>query len=190
MGARIQDKPSRSPIDKQLPSSFEGKKDYYDESRFRKVIRKLREEPLIPIGLAATSWALWNASKSVRMGDSEKAQRMFRMRLYAQFFTVTAMCAGGLYYNRDRILRKEYNDIQEVKKAKEKNELWIKELEARDMEEKEWRQKTEKVREKMKADTEERQKILQRKRVEGGAVTRAIKALRDKFEGPPDASGS
>ncbi|KAI4244372.1 MAG: hypothetical protein LQ352_006843 [Teloschistes flavicans] len=181
----IENKPP-SRLDKQLPSSFRGNRDFYEESRWRKVLRKLKEEPLIPIGCAATTWALWNASRSVRKGDSANAQKMFRMRLYAQFFTVTAMCAGGIYYNRDRILSKEYKEIQEKKKLQEKNNLWIKELEARDLEEKEWRKKTEKVRERMKAETEERRQKLEKKRVEGGRVTRAVNALREKLTKPND----
>ncbi|KAL8691105.1 MAG: hypothetical protein Q9218_003598 [Villophora microphyllina] len=171
-----------SPLDKQLPSSFEGNRDFYEESRWKKFTRKLREEPLIPLGCAATTWALWGATKSIRRGDSVNAQRMFRMRLYAQFFTIVAMCAGGLYYNSDRILRKEYNEILEQRKAQEKRNAWIRELEARDTEEKEWRGKVEKVTQRQREEVEARQKQAERKREEGGAVTRAVKAIKEKVQ--------
>ncbi|KAL8869113.1 MAG: hypothetical protein Q9174_004517 [Haloplaca sp. 1 TL-2023] len=169
-----------NPLSRDMPSSFAGNKDFYEESRWKKFTRRLTEEPLIPIGCAATSWALWNATKSIRRGDSYNAQKMFRMRLYAQFFTVVAMLAGSFYYNSDRILRKEYDKVVQERKAQEKRNAWIRELEARDMEEKEWRGKVEKVREKQKQEVEERQAKEIRNQTEGGPITRAVKEIRDK----------
>ncbi|ELR03864.1 hypothetical protein GMDG_06404 [Pseudogymnoascus destructans 20631-21] len=64
--------------------------------------------------------ALYHASKSIRSGDQQRTNRMFRARIYAQGFTIVAMVVAE-------------------RKAKEKNDLWIKELEARDKEEKETR---------------------------------------------------
>jgi len=61
---------------------------------------------------------------------------MFRARLYAQGFTLVAMIAGSMYWKSDRQKRKEFDSVVKERKAKEKNELWIKELEARDEEEK------------------------------------------------------
>jgi hypothetical protein len=60
---------------------------------------------------------------------------MFRARLYAQGFTLVAMIAGSMYWKSDRQKRKEFDAVVKERKAKEKNELWIKELEARDEEE-------------------------------------------------------
>ena len=59
---------------------------------------------------------------------------MFRYRIYGQAFTLVAMVAGSFYYNSDRILRHEYEKVKKEKKAKEKNDAWIRELEARDKE--------------------------------------------------------
>lgn len=64
---------------------------------------------------------------------------MFRARIYAQGFTLVAMVAGSVYWQTDRQKRKEFDAVVAEKKAKEKNLLWIKELEARDQEDKEWK---------------------------------------------------
>ena len=62
---------------------------------------------------------------------------MFRARIYAQGFTIVAMVAGSMYWQKDRDKRKEFQGVLAEKKAKEKNEAWIRELEARDLEERE-----------------------------------------------------
>jgi hypothetical protein len=56
------------------------------------------------------------------------------------------MVAGSMYWETDRNKRKEFEAVLAEKKAKEKNEAWIKELEARDEEEKELRREREKRR--------------------------------------------
>jgi len=64
---------------------------------------------------------------------------MFRARIYAQGFTLVAMVAGSMYWQTDRNKRKEFDKVVLEEKAKEKNQAWIRELEARDEEEKEIR---------------------------------------------------
>jgi hypothetical protein len=49
------------------------------------------------------------------------------------------MVAGSVYWDADRRKRKEFNGVVAEAKAKEKNAAWIRELEARDDEEKEIR---------------------------------------------------
>ena len=71
---------------------------------------------------------------------------MFRARIYAQAFTLVAMYVGSLYYSKDRTKRKEFEGVVAEKKAKEKNEAWIRELEARDREEKDMMAKREAAR--------------------------------------------
>ncbi|KFY30670.1 hypothetical protein V493_01752 [Pseudogymnoascus sp. VKM F-4281 (FW-2241)] len=122
-----------------LPSSFDGDTEFYEENRWQKLTRRLKEEPLVPLGCALTCWALYHASKSIRSGDQQRTNRMFRARIYAQGFTIVAMVAGSMYWKSDRQKRKEFDEVVAERKAKEKNELWIKELEARDEEEKEIR---------------------------------------------------
>jgi hypothetical protein len=66
---------------------------------------------------------------------------MFRARIYAQGFTLVAMIAGSMYWQTDRQKRKEFDVAVSERKAKEKNEAWIRELEAREREDREEREK-------------------------------------------------
>jgi hypothetical protein len=81
--------------------------------------------------------ALVGASRSIRAGDHHKTNRMFRARIYAQGFTLLAIVAGSMYWKSDRQKRKEFETLVAERKAKEKQKAWLKELEARDAEEKE-----------------------------------------------------
>ncbi|QSZ30953.1 hypothetical protein DSL72_000512 [Monilinia vaccinii-corymbosi] len=120
-----------------LPSSFDGDTDFYEENPWRKIARRMKEEPLIPLGCLLTTLALIGATRSMRAGDHNRTQRMFRARIYAQGFTVLAMVAGSMYWESDRKKRKEFEGLLADQKAKEKKEAWVRELEARDEEEKE-----------------------------------------------------
>lgn len=102
----------------------------------KKVLRRLKEEPLVPIGCILTIAAFTNAYRAMKRGDHHGVQRMFRARIAAQAFTVVAMVAGGAYYAEDRNKQKELWKIKEAQDAEEKREKWIKELEARDEEDK------------------------------------------------------
>lgn len=104
---------------------------------------------------------------------------MFRMRLYGQTFTVVAMVGGSYYYNSDRILRKEYNDLMQARKAQEKRDAWIKELEARDREETDWREKMAKVTEKREEEARVRRAREEEKERDGGPLAKAVKKLRE-----------
>lgn len=61
---------------------------------------------------------------------------MFRARVAAQGFTVIAMVAGSMYYSKDREKSKELRKLKEERDAEEKRQRWIRELEARDDEDK------------------------------------------------------
>ncbi|KAK4508141.1 hypothetical protein PRZ48_001879 [Zasmidium cellare] len=122
------------------PSSFDEETEFYEESRWQKLRRRLVEEPLIPLGCALTCWALYEATKSIRTGDKHRTNRMFRRRIYAQGFTILAMVGGSVYWEGDRSKRRQYDALVDEKKKKEKHEAWIKELEVREEEEKELRQ--------------------------------------------------
>jgi hypothetical protein len=76
---------------------------------------------------------------------------MFRARVAAQGFTVFAMLAGSMYYQKDREKSKELRQLQEQKDAEEKRQKWIRELEIRDEEEKAMRAKLEKRRQEVQA---------------------------------------
>lgn len=70
---------------------------------------------------------------------------MFRARIYAQAFTLVCLVAGSYYYAEDRAKRKVFDNAVAQKKAQEKNEAWIRELEARDREAKDEEQKRQKA---------------------------------------------
>lgn len=87
-------------------------------------------------GIGLTVLAFVNAYRALRKGDSRQANRMFRARVAAQGFTVIAMVAGSMYYNKDREKSKELRKLKEERDAEEKHQKWIHELEVRDEEEK------------------------------------------------------
>ncbi|KAK3630184.1 Respiratory supercomplex factor 1, mitochondrial [Elasticomyces elasticus] len=127
------------------PSSFDTNTEFYEESRWQKLQRRLFEEPLIPLGCALTCWALFEATRSMRSGDKHRTNRMFRRRIYAQGFTILAMVAGSAYWETDRSKRNQFNELVSDREKKDKHEAWLRELEARQEEEDELRR----VRERM-----------------------------------------
>ncbi|RYP78923.1 hypothetical protein DL771_000308 [Monosporascus sp. 5C6A] len=132
----------------QMPSSFDEDQEYH-ETGFQKVKRKLREEPLIPLGTALTCLALYNAWRAMRRGDHQQVQRMFRARIGAQAFTVVAIVAGGAYYGADREKRAELIKLEAQKRAEERHQRWLHELEVRDREERELRENMRRRRERV-----------------------------------------
>lgn len=104
---------------------------------------------------------------------------MFRMRLYGQAFTIVAMVAGSFYYNSDRILRKEYDALVQQRKAQEKRDAWIKELEARDKEETDWREKMMKVTQKREEEAKARRAREEDRIREGGPIAKAVKKIKE-----------
>jgi hypothetical protein len=67
-----------------------------------KFIRKTKENPLVPIGLVATISALSYGLWQMKTGDRAMSQKMMRMRVYAQSFTVFALIGGILYQAKKR----------------------------------------------------------------------------------------
>jgi hypothetical protein len=62
---------------------------------------------------------------------------MFRARIYAQGFTLLAMVGGSYYYQEQRENEKSRDAMFAERKAKEKQQAWIRELEVRDREDRE-----------------------------------------------------
>ena len=98
------------------------------------------------------------------------------------------MLGGSYYYNADRLKRKEYTDLAKRQKAQEKKDAWIRELEARDEEDKEWREKLGKARDFQREELE-RVAIEEKKRREGRSDDGkgVINALKGKIK---DVKGS
>lgn len=97
-------------------------------------------------GCVLTCIALYKASRSIRTGDQATTNRMFRARIYAQGFTLLCIVAGSFYYAEERGRRKQFEESVTERKARERNQAWIRELEARDREEKELEVKKAKAR--------------------------------------------
>lgn len=64
------------------------------ETLGEKLIRKTKENPLIPIGTTATVAALSYGLWSFYQGNSQMSQYMMRARVGAQAFTIFSMVAG------------------------------------------------------------------------------------------------
>lgn len=126
------------PSSDSIPSSFDDT-EFFEENRAQKLWRKLKQEPLIPLGCVATCYALYQATKSIRAGDHNQTNKMFRARIYAQGFTLVALVAGSIFYKDERMQRKKFESALEDKKAAEKKEKWLRELEMRDEEDRAWR---------------------------------------------------
>ncbi|KAK5634859.1 hypothetical protein RRF57_010572 [Xylaria bambusicola] len=107
------------------------------------------------MSVTLTSLALWNAYRAMRRGDHAQVQRMFRARVAAQAFTVIAMVAGGAYYGADREKRKELIKLEAQKRAEERKQKWLHELEIRDEEDK-----------KLQAAVKRKRERLEQKRLE------------------------
>ncbi|KAF2818724.1 altered inheritance of mitochondria protein 31, mitochondrial [Ophiobolus disseminans] len=129
--------PNSSP----LPSSFDENADFYNENTLDKIWRRFREEPLIPFGCGLTVWAIVGASRSMRKGDHKMTNLYFRRRLYAQSFTIAVLVVGNLYWQKDRVKRKDYEKMKAETDRMDKRERWLKELEMRDEEDRAWKER-------------------------------------------------
>ncbi|KAK8064507.1 hypothetical protein PG994_007145 [Apiospora phragmitis] len=143
--------------DKPMPSSFDDDREY-QETGSQKVWRKLKEEPLVPLGTILTCAALYNAWRGMRRGDHAQVQRMFRARIGAQAFTVCAIVAGGAYYGKDREKRQELIKLEAQQRAEERNAKWLRELEVRDREEKQLQDHINRRRERRQQQAKEKEK--------------------------------
>ncbi|PWN26543.1 hypothetical protein BDZ90DRAFT_208386, partial [Jaminaea rosea] len=63
-----------------------------------KLWRKLKKEPLVPIGCLLTCGALIVASNHLRKGNRDAFNRSLRWRIYFQGLTVVAAAGGAWYY--------------------------------------------------------------------------------------------
>ena len=66
----------------------------HPETARDKMLRKINENPLVPIGCLATMGALTYGLYSFRTGNRKMSQLMMRTRIVAQGFTVAALVAG------------------------------------------------------------------------------------------------
>jgi len=62
-----------------------------------KFVRKTKENPFVPLGLGLTIGALSYGLWQMKTGDKIMSQKMMRLRVAAQSFTVIALLTGVLY---------------------------------------------------------------------------------------------
>lgn len=171
--------------DRPMPSSFDENDDFRNESGFRKIVAKIKREPLIPLGGALTVAALVGAFRANRRGDHNQVQRMFRARVLAQGFTVVAMVVGGIYFNAERHKERELWKIQRASDEEEKRQRWIKELEIRDEEDKALKE----VMDKRKRRAAERVENAKEK-VEGGVLAAVDKMEKEAGKAKKEVEGA
>lgn len=77
----------------------------------------------------------------MRKGDHKATNLYFRRRLYAQSFTIAVLVVGNLYWQKDRMKRKDYEKMVAEKDRLDKRERWVRELEMRDEEDRAWKER-------------------------------------------------
>ncbi|KAI7869595.1 hypoxia induced protein conserved region-domain-containing protein [Mucor mucedo] len=70
------------------------------ETALDKIQRKMIQEPLVPAGVALTTFALVAATFGVKTGNRRYTNNMFRLRVAAQTFTILAMVGGSIYFQQ------------------------------------------------------------------------------------------
>ncbi|XP_049280105.1 HIG1 domain family member 2A, mitochondrial [Anopheles funestus] len=89
----------------QMRKDFAG---VHAETTKEKMVRKINENPLVPIGCAATLTALGFGLWNFRQGRSQMSQYMMRARILAQGFTVLALIIGvGMTYGTKEPSKKQ-----------------------------------------------------------------------------------
>ncbi|GAA5967663.1 hypothetical protein JCM3765_005844 [Sporobolomyces pararoseus] len=77
------------------------------KNMWEKFSRKFKEEPLVPIGSLATVVALVAASSALQKGNRAQFNKMLRLRVAAQGFTVIAALGGSVYFGSQRRAARE-----------------------------------------------------------------------------------
>jgi len=120
----------------------------------------------------------------MRQNDHQRANIMFRRRIYAQFFTIAAIVAGSAYWSKDRDKRKELERVEAERKAAERREKWLAELDARDAEDREMRERAKgRRRDRLGAERERPVEVVrvettvEKPKVDGGGILGGLKGL-------------
>ncbi|KAI0044005.1 hypothetical protein FA95DRAFT_1478227, partial [Auriscalpium vulgare] len=71
------------------------------ETYREKALRKFKQQPLVPLGAAATTVALIVAMVKMRKGQQHSFNNWLRVRILAQGLTVAAVVGGSWAYSAD-----------------------------------------------------------------------------------------
>ncbi|KAK3597768.1 hypothetical protein CHS0354_006126 [Potamilus streckersoni] len=70
------------------------------EGTREKFVRKTKENLFVPLGLGVTVFALVYGIYQLKTGNSQKSQKLMRLRVGAQSFTIVAFLGGLVYEAR------------------------------------------------------------------------------------------
>lgn len=85
-----------------LPPPGESLQMYKQEGLKEKLIRKTKENPAVPFGIALTTFALSYGMWQMKTGNTLKSQKMMRLRIFGQGFTIIAILGGVLYASQKK----------------------------------------------------------------------------------------
>ncbi|KAJ2549784.1 Respiratory supercomplex factor 1, mitochondrial [Coemansia sp. RSA 1933] len=80
----------------------------------KSITTRLKEEPLIPLGVAATVGAFIFASWGLYRGNAKNMQRGMRGRVVMQGLTVGALAWYGLYASTNGFTKERREDVRKI----------------------------------------------------------------------------
>mmetsp|Transcript_49329 Transcript_49329/g.73573 ORF Transcript_49329/g.73573 Transcript_49329/m.73573 type:complete len:141 (-) Transcript_49329:214-636(-) len=96
----------------------------------QKFLRKCKNQPLVPVGLCATAYALGSGIKSFYQRDAARSQRMMRWRVTMQFVTFLTFIAYVGFDKVDMTVAPMYKYKLKLKREAEERERKMAALEA------------------------------------------------------------